>query len=92
MEDYQSQSAKVITDLMNKFSEPSHIPALAEMCSKMLVLCAEQNFETKQPKRGSNKRNLPKFSAEHRAAFRCAENGDLLVDQLINLTQQKSEN
>ena len=73
MDDYQSQSSKVISDLMNNFSEPSHIPALAEMCSKMLVLCAEKNFETTQTKKCSKKRNLPKFSAEHRAAYRYHE-------------------
>ena len=69
MDDYQAQSSKVISELMDRFNEPSHIPALTEMCSNMLVLCAEQNFETTQPKKSSKQKKSPSFSPEHREAY-----------------------
>ena len=69
MDDYKAQSSKVISELMDRFNEPSHIPALTEMCSNMLVLCAEQNFDTTQPKKCSKQKKSPKFSPEHRDAY-----------------------
>jgi hypothetical protein len=69
MEGYKIQSAEVITELMNNFTEPSHIPALAEMCSKMLVLSAIQNFETTQPQKTPPLKKSPTFSSEHRQAY-----------------------
>jgi hypothetical protein len=52
------------------FDMVEHIPLLSEMCSKMLVLSAEQNFETSNPKKGHKKKiNRPFFSKEHRIAY-----------------------
>ena len=65
---YQTQSAQIISDLLDNFSETAHIPALTEMVSNMLVMSAEQNFETSKNKVMST-RKTPKFSQEHREAF-----------------------
>ena len=51
MSGYQAESAKVISDIMVNFNQAAHIPALTEMCSKMLVLSAENNFEVSNPKK-----------------------------------------
>ena len=47
---YQSESARVLNNLLLEFNEPEYIPLLSELFSKMLVLSAENNFETSQPK------------------------------------------
>ena len=69
MSGYQSQSAQVISDLMDNFTEPAHIPALAEMCSNMLVLSAANNFETTMPRKKYKQKKGPHFSPEHKAAY-----------------------
>ena len=68
MAGYQAQSAKVISDILDNFNQAAHIPALTEMCSNMLVLSAENNFDVTNPHNVS-KRNTPKFSLEHREAY-----------------------
>ena len=69
MAGYQDQAAQVITDMMDRFDQAAHIPALSEMCSNMLVLSAEQNFETTNPKKSLKSRNSPRFSPEQRDAY-----------------------
>ena len=54
---------------MEAFQGPEFIPALSEMFSKMLVLSAEQNFETIKPRVNKKKKNVPKFSKEHVEAY-----------------------
>ena len=61
MSGYQFQSAQVISDIMDRFNQPEHIPALSEMCSKMLVLCAENYFEVTKPK-NVKLRSTPNFT------------------------------
>ena len=38
MAGYQMQSAQLISDLLDKFDQPAHIPALTEMCSKTCLV------------------------------------------------------
>ena len=51
MSGYQAESAKVISDIMVNFNQAAHIPALTEMCSIMLVLSSENNFEVSNPQK-----------------------------------------
>ena len=67
---YQVQTSQIIQEMFDRFDMVEHIPLLSEMCSKMLVLSAEQNFETSNPKKGHKKKiNRPFFSKEHRIAY-----------------------
>ena len=52
---YQAQTAQVLQEMFSRFNMVEHIPTLTEMCSKMLVISAEQNFETSNPKKGQPK-------------------------------------
>ena len=45
-----------------------YIPILCEMFSKALVISAENNFETTNPKINQKKKTLPQFSKEYREA------------------------
>jgi hypothetical protein len=68
---YQKQSAEVLKNLVNQFDQPEFIPLLSELFSKMLVISAEQNFDTKKKPQTMMPRN-PKttyFSAQHKAAY-----------------------
>ena len=69
MAGYKAQSAQVISDLMDNFTDRAHIPALTEMCSNMLVISAIHNFETTQPMKTASRREFPKFSTEHKDAY-----------------------
>ena len=68
-ENYQNQTYLILRELFDKFDSPEFIPALSEMCSKMLVISAEQNFETTQPNPNKKKKQFPEFSKDHREAF-----------------------
>ena len=59
-----------MSDLFDKYKGPEFIPALSEMCSKMLVLSAEMNFETHNPKQHTKKKATPWFSKEHFEAYK----------------------
>ena len=48
-ESYQKQTARILTELLDRFKKLENIPVLTEMFSRMLVLSAEQNFETSNP-------------------------------------------
>ena len=66
---YQNQTALVLKDLLSEFDEPEYIPLLSELFSKMLVISAENNFETSSPKiKSSHSKSF--FSAEHKRAYK----------------------
>ena len=67
---YQEQSYNVLSQLFKIYKGPEFIPALTEMCSKMLVLSAEKNFETYEPNQNTKKKQFPFFSKEHFLAYR----------------------
>ena len=68
-ENYQKQTDMVLSDLFERFDGPEFIPALSEMCYKMLVISAEQNFETSKPNTTKKKRQFPGFSKEQIKAY-----------------------
>ena len=70
MFEYQHQTEKLIYDLLEKFDQPAHISALTEMCSNMLVMSAERNFETVKFRYGTKKSNFPKFTHEQKNAYK----------------------
>ena len=51
MPGYQKQSAEVLQNIINQFNQPEFIPLMSELFSKMLVICAKNNFETITPKK-----------------------------------------
>ena len=61
---YQTESAEILRKLAEQFNQPEFIPLLSELFSKMLVLCAENNFETIKPKMKTSKPKKPYFSPE----------------------------
>ena len=68
---YQLQTTQVLQNMFDRFNLPEHIPLLSETCSKMIVLSAEHNFETSNPKKTQNKNTkYPFFSKEHKEAYR----------------------
>ena len=67
---YQSQTARIMTEMFDRFNLAEHIPLLSEMCSKMLVLSAEKNFESSNPKNApKQKGKSPFFSKDHKDAY-----------------------
>ena len=66
---YQKQTFNVLSDLFEVFQGPEFIPALSEMCSKMLVISAEQNYEVSKPNLNKKKKQFPGFSKEHLKAY-----------------------
>ena len=76
-EEYKNMTTKILSQLLLTYDEPEHLPALAEMSSKMIALCAEKCFKVKQPKH-SQPRKAPKFSKALNEAYQthnriCAE-------------------
>lgn len=53
----------VLKQLISTYDEPEHLPALAEMTSKMIVKCAEKCFQSKKPKE-AHRRETPRFSKQ----------------------------
>ena len=68
-ENYQNQTHSVLNNLLKCYDGPEFIPALSEMFSKMLVISAEQNFETSKPNLNKKKKQFPGFSKEHISAY-----------------------
>ena len=67
---YQRQTTEKLKELANEFKEPEFIPVLCELFSKMLVISAEQNFETSKPKALKKKSNHKVYiSDNHRKAY-----------------------
>ena len=73
IENYQEQTFNVLSELFDVFQGPEFIPALSEMCSKMLVISAEQNFNVSKPYLNKRKKQFPDFSKEHLEAYQCHE-------------------
>ena len=69
LENYQEQTYNVLSDLCRTFQGPEFIPALSEMFSKMLVISAEQNFDTTKSLQNKKRKSLPAFSKEHIQAY-----------------------
>ena len=66
---YQHETAKVLRNLLSEFNQVEFIPLLSELFSKMLVISAENNFETITPKI-KPKSGKPFFSLEHKLAYK----------------------
>ena len=66
--EYQNMSAKILHQLLVRFDQPEHLPALAEMCSNMLAICAEKCFKVKLSKH-AHTRQTPRFSKHIREAY-----------------------
>ena len=66
---YQKQSSEILQSLVNKFNQPEYIPLLSELFSKMLVISAENNFDTSTPTTNVSKQQKPYFSTEHKSAY-----------------------
>ena len=73
IEGYQTQSAKILQELSESYNKLEHIPSLCEMISKALVISAEKNFDTTNPKPKQNKKQ-PYFSKEYREAHALHKN------------------
>ena len=69
MPGYQKQSAEVLQNIINQFNQPEFIPLMSELFSKMLVICAKNNFETKKPKKMTGNQKRTFFSPEHKMAY-----------------------
>ena len=65
--EYQGMLSRILKDLMSTFDQPEHLPALAEMSSNMIIICAEKFLQSKQPKK-PQKNDTPKFSRNLREA------------------------
>lgn len=66
---YQNQSAQVLRNLAEQFNQPEYIQILAELFSKMLVLTAENNFETTTPSSKKHPSGKTYFSHEHKMSY-----------------------
>ena len=66
---YQQQSRQVLTNLVEQFNQPEYIPVLSELFSKMLVMCAEKNFDTTCPSSKPRTQGKTYFSREHKMAY-----------------------
>ena len=72
LSEYQNQSFVNMKYLLDQFNQPEYIPVLSEICSKMLVMCAENNLETStktSQSEHSQKRNI-RFSAKRIQAYK----------------------
>ena len=67
-QEYQEMTANILGQLLSNYDQPEHLPALAEMSSKMIAMCAQKCFEVKQFKK-SQKKQTPKFSKELQDAY-----------------------
>ena len=70
VENYQEQTARILSELVDKFDQPEEIPILTEMFARTLVLSAEQNFETTNPNKPRKPKNFPSFSKELDEAYK----------------------
>ena len=66
--EYQAQSYSILKFLNDNFQEPEFIPALSELCSKMLVTAADISLPSK-PKPSPKVTDRTFFSKEHRIAY-----------------------
>ena len=66
---YQEQSFTVLHQLFNQFDQLEHTPVLCELLPKMLVICAEKNFDSHSGKEKITHNNVPHFTSAHRQAY-----------------------
>ena len=74
---YQNQTSEKLKSLAAEFNQPEFIPLFCELYSKMLVISAEQNFETSKPfneKDVKKKKHKMFISQKHREAYKSHEN------------------
>ena len=57
-QEYKDMTSDILNQLLSTYDQPEHLPVLAEMSSKMISLCAEKCFESKQSK-APHKINTP---------------------------------
>ena len=72
---YQKQTFEKLKSLSCQFQEPEFIPVLCELFSKTLVISAEQNFETSNPRPNMKKSSNPNrhklyISEKQRTAYK----------------------
>ena len=68
---YQKKTASILQKLSNEYTGREFIPLLCEMFSRALVICAENNFDVKNPlTKHKNKKHktFPYFSKEYKDA------------------------
>ena len=66
---YENMSAEKIGNILSSYSSPEHLPALAEILSNTLVLCASKCLKSKEIKT-SHKKKTPYFPPDVRQAFK----------------------
>ena len=69
MTGYQTQTARVLSEMLVDCNEPFFLPVVTEMFSKMLVISAQQNFECSNPMKNQKKNKTPKFSKQTSDAY-----------------------
>jgi hypothetical protein len=67
-EGYQIETARILQGLFDNYDKVEDIPTLCAMFSKALVISAENNFETSNPKQKMKKKKLPQFSDAYKQA------------------------
>ena len=65
---YKEMTAKILDQLLSTYDQPEHLPALAEMSSNMIAICADKCFVVKSTK-NTQKKHTPKFSKEIQDAY-----------------------
>ena len=67
-EEYEAQTTRILKELSETYNDKAFIPTLCEMFSRALVISAENNIETVDPKTIKSGKNLPFFSKEYKNA------------------------
>ena len=70
IEGYQNQSSQMLENLSNQFNAIEEIPILTELFSKVLVISAKNNFDTRIPRAYILPNQKQFFLSEHRDAFK----------------------
>ena len=70
MTGYQTQSAQMLENLSTQFDSNDDIPLLTELFSKVMVISAKNNFDTRTPKSYKKPNQKSFFSIEHREALK----------------------
>ena len=70
MAGYQTQSAQMLENLSTQFNSNEDIPMLSELFSKVTVISAKNNCDTKTPKSYNKPHQKPFFSSEQREALK----------------------
>ena len=46
--EYQGMTSRILSELLSNFDQPEHLPAILEMSSNMIAMCAEKCYELKK--------------------------------------------